>query len=98
MVAENATCSEVSENERKGYSMYYVIKRVINDYRVSVPTALDAKDALRRAINNEHDEGVLINDYNDGDTFCPSEWIVEDVYRAPLELSLAERSEFKEYD
>lgn len=71
---------------------YYVIKRIINDYRVEVDANTPA-EALRKAYENDHKTGRKTSDYNDGDTFYPSEWIVEDENMKEIEVSLDERSD-----
>lgn len=80
---------------------FYVWKRIINDYRVTVE-AETPEQAVVKAYENDHEDAELDSWFNDGDTFYPSEWPVVDAKafdestgapnpiefdRAPLKLS-----------
>jgi hypothetical protein len=54
---------------------FKVVKRIINDYLVEVEAETPAK-AIEEAMANNHDPGDCTSEWNDGDTFYPSSWIV----------------------
>lgn len=54
---------------------FIVIKRIINDYEVVIE-AKDAANAIEQAAANNHEPGDLTSEFNDGDTFYPSSWLV----------------------
>lgn len=54
---------------------YLVEKRIINNYLVEVE-AKSPEEAVKAAYENDHDEGELTSENEDGDTFYPSAWRV----------------------
>ena len=54
---------------------YKVLKRIINNYLVEVE-ADSPENAIRKAEEGDHAPGELCSEYEDGDTFYPSDWRV----------------------
>lgn len=59
--------------ERGLKMLYFVEKRMINNYLVQVDAG-SVEEAIRKATNGAHEPGELVSDNEDGDNFYPSAW------------------------